>query len=255
MALPRKKPSFDPNKPFAWSYSKIKNFEVCPKRHFHTDILKEYADDSESLRYGNQVHDVLATAIGNKGNKYADLEGIDPPDMRPIPDDMKELREYVPRWTGYRNKGMLVATELQLAIREDFSPTGWFDKDAWHRSIVDVAAISDHGRGNVAICGDWKTGKVLEDSPQLFMAAMCIFAHFPSVRLVQTSFLWLKTDDETTERVRYEERLPRWNQLSGRVAALKAAYTNPDPSVGFPVKPNHFCRRYCPVTVCPFHGK
>jgi spore coat polysaccharide biosynthesis protein SpsF (cytidylyltransferase family) len=44
-------------KPFAWSYSKLKNYEVCPKRHWHVDVKKDFKEaESEALKQGNLVH-------------------------------------------------------------------------------------------------------------------------------------------------------------------------------------------------------
>ena len=54
-------------KAFAWSYSRMKNFAVCPKRHYEIDIAKNYKDDSaEALLWGNAVHEALAERCGPK---------------------------------------------------------------------------------------------------------------------------------------------------------------------------------------------
>ena len=51
-------------KPFSWSYSRLKNFETCPKRHWHVDINKDAKEeDSEQLQWGNAVHKALADRI------------------------------------------------------------------------------------------------------------------------------------------------------------------------------------------------
>ena len=52
-----------PNKPFSWSWSKIKNYEMCPRRHYNVDVLKAYQDDSDNLRRGNAVHEYLAKRL------------------------------------------------------------------------------------------------------------------------------------------------------------------------------------------------
>ena len=51
------------NKPkaFAWSYSRLKNFESCPKRHYHVDVVKDVREEeSEQLKWGNALHDAFA---------------------------------------------------------------------------------------------------------------------------------------------------------------------------------------------------
>lgn len=251
LANKRSKPVFDPNKPFAWSYSKIKNFKTCPRRHYEVDILKNYVEYSKEIEYGVKVHDALADAIGNKGNKIP--ENPNPP-VKPIPDEFSELNPYPGQYTRMRAAGALVASEMDLAITRSFTPTSWFGKDAWFRAKVDVIAISNRGAGPVAVAVDWKTGKVVEDSPQLQMTALAVFAHFPNVQLVNARFEWMKSDDRTDEKVRREDQPRVWNAIHPQVMALEAAYTNPNPDVGFPAKPGFLCRQYCPVRTCPHHG-
>src|SRR5687767_823363 len=54
-----------PRKPFAWSWSKIKNFEVCPKRHYHIDVAKDIKEpESDELQYGDTVHAILEQRVG-----------------------------------------------------------------------------------------------------------------------------------------------------------------------------------------------
>src|SRR6185312_4384686 len=57
----------DPTKrPWAWSYSKLKNYETCPKRHFHYDISKDVKEpQSEELKDGFYVHEMLAKRVMN----------------------------------------------------------------------------------------------------------------------------------------------------------------------------------------------
>ena len=49
-----------------WSYSRLKNYETCPKRHWHYDIFKDVKEpESDQLKDGFFVHDVLAKRIAN----------------------------------------------------------------------------------------------------------------------------------------------------------------------------------------------
>lgn len=253
MAYQRRKPVFDPNKPFAWSYSKLKNFETCPKRHYEVDIVRNFDDGGEAIMYGNEVHDILANSIGNKGNKNplnADL------DIKPIPEAHQEsLKGWPEQYTTMRAKGALVATEMDLAITAQFTPTGWFDPNVWYRAKVDVAVVSQGGEGRVGVAVDWKTGKVVEDTPQLQMTALVMFAHFPKLDVVESRFVWLKYDEQTQERIKRENAVRVWNNIAPRVRPLQAAYATHDPSQGFPAKPGYLCRKWCPVKTCPHNGK
>ena len=40
-------------KAFSWSYTKLKNYETCPKRHFHYDVRKDIKEpEGEARREG-----------------------------------------------------------------------------------------------------------------------------------------------------------------------------------------------------------
>lgn len=246
MAFARRAPTFDPAKPFAWSYSRLKNFETCPKRHFEVDIMRRFDDGGEAILEGNLVHDILADAIGNKGGK-----GTAP---KPVPEERRiALEDWAKPYLAMRAQGADVATEMDLAINAQFQPTGWFDKDAWYRAKVDVRVLS--ATQQVGIAEDWKTGKPAEDSPQLQMTALVMFAHYAPLQLVQARFTFLKYDSRDEQRIRREDSARIWNQIAPRVVPLQKAYANPDPTVGFPAKPGFLCRKWCPVTSCPHHGK
>ena len=51
-------------KAFAFSYSRIKNFEACPKRHLEVDLKKTFKEaDSDQLTWGNAVHKALELRV------------------------------------------------------------------------------------------------------------------------------------------------------------------------------------------------
>lgn len=247
MAYAPRKTTFDPNKAFAWSYSKLKNFESCPKRHYHVDIVRDFHEsESEQLTEGNRVHNALAKAIGNVGGKTPDGS-----DMVALPDDMSGLASLVNARRARRNvPGVVVATERQLAITAEFKPTTWFGRDVWYRAVLDVETIYDR----VGLAEDWKTGKVVEDTPQLRMSALVMMAHHPQIERVRATFHWLKHDSETAENVDRSQAVSVWSAIAPRVEKLRVAYKTPDPEQGFPAVPNYLCRRYCPVRACRYHG-
>jgi hypothetical protein len=227
-------------KPFAWSYSKLKNYETCPKRHYHVDIKKDIKEEeSEELLYGNVVHKVLAQRIEH-GTEL-------PPFHKP------KLEPWVDRIFTFQGKdvrkisGCEVQVEQKLAITEEFAPCAFFDKEAWYRGIGDVIWRV----GKVAYVGDWKTGKVKEDKAQLFLMAACVFARHPEVQVVRSEFIWLKEDATSTLDIQRTEQSKGWDELWPRIKALKHAHTNEE----FPAKPGPLCRKWCPVSVCPHHGE
>lgn len=217
-------------KPFAWSYSKLKNYETCPKRHHHVDVLKDIKEEeSEHISYGNAVHKALAEAISG---------------TNPLPKPFEGLGPWVDRVT--RTDGIILV-EQQLAITKDLNSTEWFAKNAWYRGIADVIKIV----GPVAVVIDWKTGKIQEDGVQLALMAQCVFAHHPSIEKIRTEFVWLKEDATTRADFTRADMVGVWAGLLPRVKTLEDAYSGGN----FPPKPGYLCRRFCPVTSCPHHGE
>jgi RecB family exonuclease len=229
-----------PNKPFAWSWSKIKNYETCPRRHYNVDVLKKYKDESPALTHGNNIHKYLA----------ARLEGAALP-----PEHMSDLEP----WAKWALEGPgTIHVENELAITKDFLPCEWFDsnnrdgKKVWFRAKVD--AIKVHGPGGVVI--DWKTGKAPRDdddvdNAQLLLNAATAFIHYPGLRKIRSCFVWLQ-DNKVSPLDLHKEQTPEvWAELFPRVEALREAYE----ASKFPPTPSYLCARYCPVKTCEHWGK
>lgn len=216
-------------KPFAWSYSKIKNFETCPKRYWHYDVSKDVKEpEGEALQYGNAVHAALAAALLGE----------------PLPNHFKNLQSWVDRILTREGK---ILTEQKLAITDEFEPCDWFAKTAWYRGIADVIKIT----GRVALAIDWKTGKIVEDGSQLALMAQCIFSHHPEVERIRTEFVWLKEDATTRADFARTDMADVWKGLLPRVALLQNAHE----TMTFPPKPGGLCRKWCSVQSCPHQGQ
>lgn len=216
-------------KPFAWSYSKIKNFETCPKRYWHYDVSKDVKEpEGEALQYGNAVHAALAAALLGD----------------PLPNHFKNLQSWVDRITTREGK---ILTEQKLAITNEFEPCDWFAKTAWYRGIADVIKIT----GRVALAIDWKTGKIVEDGSQLALMAQCIFSHHPEVERIRTEFVWLKEEATTRADFARTDMADVWKGILPRVTLLQNAHE----TMTFPPKPGGLCRKWCSVSSCPHQGQ
>lgn len=224
-------------KPFSWSYSRLKNFEVCGKRYYETDVLKNYNDseDNEQLQWGESVHDALAKRC---------QEGT------PLPTGMEHFEPWAQKvLVG----GGEIFTELETAIDENFGPAPWFGArdgsgpQPWLRCKIDFVKK----QGPIALLVDWKTGKIVEDSFQLGLSAACAFAKWPDLQAIRTSFVWLKEDAESSETFYRADMANMWRALWPRVSALASAHQ----SMNFPPTAGGMCRRFCKVVSCPNHGK
>jgi hypothetical protein len=235
------------HKPFSWSYSRLKNFEACPKKHWHVDIAKDAKEEeSEQLTYGNAVHKAAAKRLKDK---------------TPLPPGMSQILEpWCERIEQGTADGCTILVEQQLAIAADFGPCGWFEKGeraAWYRGVADVIKLvwppMGSGPGvapSVALAVDWKTGKIIEDSVQLALMAQCVFAHYPTIQKIRTEFVWLKEDATTRADFARADMPGLWRSILPRVEVMKAAHE----SMNYPPKPGGLCKRWCPVTQCPHCG-
>jgi hypothetical protein len=231
-------------KDFAWSYSRLKNFESCPKRHYHIDVAKDVSEEEgEALQYGNFVHKALADRIA-KGTPIPD-----PHKVNLEPWAQRVLKGHPDAKAYEAATGAKVLVEQKLAITKEFDACDFYDKvkQPWFRGIGDVIIVN----GPVALTLDWKTGKIIEDSVQLALTAACIFAAYPSVQRIRSSFVWLKEDAQTNADLSRTDMPALWAGVLPRVKLVQHAYDNNE----FPAKPGFLCRRWCPVSKCPHHGE
>jgi len=224
-------PAARKQKEWSWSYSKLKNFEVCPKRMYEVDIAKTYKEKEDPdgpLAWGNRVHAALAAAL--KG--------------APLGPEMAAYQTWVDR--VQRGAGQLYV-EQKYAINRSFQRSAYFADDVWYRGIGDVVRVD----GDLALVLDWKTGRILEDSVQLMLMAQCLFSHYPELKYVRSEFVWLKDDCTSPELFTRQEVADQWVGLMDRVNGMELAAQQ----MNYPPKPGWLCKKNCVVQSCPFFGK
>lgn len=224
---------------FAGSYSRLKNFESCPKRHYNYDLApwNDRVRDSqgEALAEGIRVHDALAQAVIGR---------------EPLPPEMQEYERYIEALHGGEGELMV---EKNFAIDAEFKACMYKSPKVFWRMKIDVIKH----KGRVAVVWDWKTGKRKVEEDQLFLSAAGVFAHLPEVQAVSAAFIWLNDDVEdiadaiTSMWYRRDKMAEGWAQLMPRIDAMRKAYETED----FPPTPCGLCRSYCGVTSCIYHGK
>jgi hypothetical protein len=222
---------------FAWSWSRLKNWRACPKRHYHIEIAKDIVEpQSEALVWGDRFHKAMAARV-----EYG----------TPLPEGMEKY-DYLPAMMhAHKKKGAIVNVELQLAMDRDFQPSGWRDWDrTWTRGIVDVLYLSPQKASAAAI--DWKTGqKIQPEFEQLGISAALIFANYPAINTVHTAYRWTAHNTETQATYERAEMVPFWNKLMPEIKKWEKDASE----MTYPPRPSGLCKRYCPVTHCAYHGK
>jgi hypothetical protein len=222
-------------KTFSWSWSRLKNFRTCPKRHWHVDIQKDFKEEEgEALRWGNELHKAMAERVA---------DGV------VLPPTMQGYDDWATRVGNFRDGGKILV-ENKLAMDEQFRPTSFFDNKTWFRGVVDVLILLPPARRG-AVTIDWKTGKVHPEFEQLALSAQLVFAHYPEIDKVLAVYAWLGHDDQTTIVYRREDMVPTWNKLWPEINVMKESFR----TTTYPPKPSGICVNWCPVTSCPHHGK
>lgn len=214
----------------AFSYSRLNNYEQCPKKFHALSIAKSYKEpESEQMIYGSAVHKSLELRI----TKNLAL----PPHLTHLEPMMAKLAAA----PGEKK------AEFQMAINADWDPTDWFSKDVYCRAIADLAING----GRKAALFDYKTGKKAEDFTQLKLTGDVFFQHAPDVEEITLAFVWTKDQSITKTVIHRDGMGERWSELAPRVERYQKAFQEHD----FPPRPGRHCR-WCPVKSCPsYEGK
>lgn len=213
----------------AHSYSSIKMFENCPKRYYHQRITKEVTDTgSDATRHGERIHADLEHRLINQ---------------KPLTYDTEQYEVLCQTIEVLATGGELHA-ERQLCLNENLTPTSWYAGDAWLRSILDVLILKD----DEAIVMDWKTGKRRPDFTQLQLFALQVFKHFPEIKSVKSSFVWLRDMEMDTEVFTVDKTNLMWADMLSRIERIQQSLDNDN----WPAKPSGLCN-WCPAkNICEY---
>jgi len=222
-------------KPLTWSYSSINTFKQCPKKYYHTRVIKDTPEPtSQAMLYGKQVHKAAEDYVR---------------DGKPIQEAFLYIKEFIDGiLASFKGE---VLCEHRLGITEDLEPCGFFDDKVWYRGIVDLLIIDKENKQAVII--DYKTGKNPQyaDVNQLELMTLAVFKHFPEVENVKAGlYFFTKTQliKETYDKTKEPDLWAKWLE---QVNELKSCYDN---DVWNP-KPNFSCSRFCPVESCEHNGR
>lgn len=213
----------------AWSFSRLKTFEQCPKKFNHLYVAKDVKDkETDAILYGNEVH---------KAAEEYMRDGV------PVPKKFSYIEETLNKLKTFSGTKHC---ELKLAVTESYTPTGFFDSDVWYRGIVDLLIVD----GNKAHMIDYKTGKNAKyaDTTQLDAMAAAVFTHFPDVETIKSALLFVVSKDFIKKVHKRELVKSYWDIFRPKLDRLEAATeTGVWNAVSGPL-----CR-YCPVTKCEHH--
>lgn len=210
-------------KPLQHSFSSIKLFENCPLRYYHQRIKKSVVDKGgEASQYGERIHSFLEKRIKREAA---------------LPQEITHYEPVIGAMEAVLTDAHTLLAEQEMSLTKDLTPTGWWDSDVWMRSKIDVLGL----RQNAAVVLDWKTGKRRTDFTQLELFALQVFAHYPQVNEVVSTFVWLKDLAIDKEVYKRDQAPSMWASLIERVNRIEdaAKYDR------WPAKPSGLCK-FCP---------
>ena len=135
---------------------------------------KDYKEDfnTEAILYGNEFHEAAEDYVSEKTNE-----------LDPRFDFAQGALDKLKNMQGEK------LCEYKMGLTENLEACGFFSDNVWYRGVADLIIINrDTGVAKVI---DYKTGKSAKyaDKGQLELMALCVFKHFPEIKVVKSGLL------------------------------------------------------------------
>lgn len=218
------------------SYSRVSDYEQCPRKFESKYVRKNYPDDSGNPAFakGNKIHEDLermGKAMVGGQNKPDNLS--------------EEAIKMIPMLVSVVKNYDQIMFEQQIAVSKDMQRTSWFDNNATYaRVIADLLAF----RGNEALIIDWKSGKFREyddkETGQLHMSSAVIMALFPKVEVVHNAYVFVE-HNKTIKRTFTRD------QVEALLAPFEKVYEKICTDTEWHPQQNQYCG-WCHVPGCEF---
>ena len=215
-----------------WSYSRLKNFETCPRQYQHLKVLKDFIEpESDAMRYGNEFHKACEDFIASDA---------------PLPPKFKFAEKFMQRIAKMRGKKL---PEQKYGVTRDHKPCGFFDnRKVWYRGIADLVVIN----GKKAKVGDYKTGRNTKyaDVGQLELMALSVFAHQPEIEEVDAALLFPIAREKIGRTYTRDDIEHLWEKWEKKFERMEKAHE----TGVFNAKPSGLCKKHCIVVSCEHNG-
>jgi hypothetical protein len=130
------------------------------------------------MRKGNEVHKLLELAVNTSDGVARSTPAIESARLMPIIPILNRLKD------------LGAAAELELGVKKDWTPCGFWDKDVWGRCKIDILAAKED-RGLIV---DWKTGATknlkYQTENELKLHAVIAHAHFPELKIISGRYYY-----------------------------------------------------------------
>ena len=216
----------------AWSFSAVKSFEDCPKKHYHLKVAKDYSEPhGEALFYGNAFHKAAEDYVGL---------GV------ALPEKFEYAKPALDALNALEGEKLC---EYKMGLTQDLKPCAYFGRNVWFRGAADLLIM----RGDTAMVIDYKTSKNARyaDKGQLELMALATFAHFPKIKKVKGGLLFVVCNAFVKDTYEITDSPQLWEKWLTKYSRLKAAHNNDV----WNAKQNPLCRKHCVVTECIHNGR
>lgn len=207
----------------SWSYSKLLDFEQCPRRVKMKHIDRVPEEKAPAAERGTQIHQMAEDYVRGKGKSL-------PTELMKFVDEFEVLRRDF--------KLGLVSLEGEWGFDKDWMPADY--KTAWLRMKGDAIHLSNK---TSAVVIDYKTGRSfgneIKHGEQVQLYAIATFIRYPNLQNI-TVELWYLDQDELTKKEYTRAQALRYVQpFDKRGNKLTSAKD-------FPANPNQFTCKWCP---------
>ena len=214
-----------------WSFSSLKTFQQCPKKYYHTKILKDVVqEDTKATLYGKDFHTAAEEYIR---------------DGAPLPAKFSFAKTTL---DNLNNIPGVKYCEVKLGLTKGLEPCSFSAKNVWWHGIADLVVVNEDK--GLAYSVDYKTSKNARyaDIKQLDLVATGLFAKYPAVKKVKSALLFV-VSNEFVHAEHHAENMQEYVAKPAQdVARIEAALEN---GVWNPVQ-GPLCR-FCPVRECEYN--
>ena len=165
----------------AWSYSRYRQYKLCPAQFYGEAILKLGKQENQATSRGELVHKATANFLTGKGAMPPEIKD---PFHKHLYTEMAKLTD--------------VVVEQQWGFDRTWEPCGWFGPTTWFRQVCDFGTVYEDGTSVELV--DHKTGKRYDtNDDQMELQALSTFCHFKPALEVTTRLTYLDVGHEADE--------------------------------------------------------
>ena len=215
-------------KPIVWSFSSLKTFQQCPRKYYHTKILKDVREpDTVATLYGKSAHTVAEEYI---------RDGV------PVPPQFEYMKAMLDQLNAIPGEKLC---EVMLGLTKDLEPCEFHADDVWWHGIADLVVLDEEN--GIAHSVDYKTSKSARyaDVKQLDLVAAAIFAKYPKIKTIKSALLFVVSKEFVKAKHHAEMKEKYLEKPALDVARIEAAREN---GVWNPIS-GPLCK-FCSIKTC-----